>query len=353
MHLFPEHKFSGLTADYYIHKMEKEVEEGLSLDEIEKKRNAILDFFEQRHVGIKHISVISGPSVSLYKLELEKGVRIKNVKNQLGTFAEESGFNGVRAVMLEDTIGIEIANDKQTKVPLKAILESKAFKNSTVRIPLAIGYSTTQELRVIDLAEASHLLIVGASEQGQRQFIQAIALSIMQSFSKNIQLAYINTRDEAVHLSEGKKEWERLTDVMYERLANPSEDYPRIVVIAYDLADLIYPVGRKEDKQAAKDIYTSIVRLLQKGHLAGIHLVLATQRPSKDVVTGLIKANIPTRLAFRVCTRADSLTVLDMPGAEALIGDGDMILSIGERTERVQAPSISPDEADSFEKLLG
>lgn len=248
------------------------------------------------------------------------------------------------------------SNQRESDCPdfsLEAIFESDSFKESDAKIPIAVGYSSLNEPFVIDLAKTPHLLIAGTSEQGQTQVIQALALSIMKRIhTRKIKLCYIDTKAAGSNYNQGKQIFGWLSAEMEERLENQTKEYPDIVVIAKDICDLTYPIGNKEAIQTARDNYSSIIRLLQKGHLVGIHMVLVTLRPSKDVITGLIKSNIPSRIAFRVCTKTDSLTVLDMPGAEDLIGNGDMILSFGGKTEKIQAPTANRVEIEEFEKVV-
>ena len=316
------------------------------------------------------------------------------------TFPSPELLEGHENVRHPDSVGIEVANDRQSTVPLKAILSDKTFLDSKAELPVAMGIDLFNKVKVFDLADAPHLLIAGASNQGKTVGINAIITSLlyakhpselkfvlidpkMVEFTRYSKLLkhYLAVMPDA---SDGQEEMDNAIvkqpkqaeeilqslciemDERY-RLLNSAEtgnikEYnakyktgllrpedghhflPYIVVVIDEYADLTIPWGMGIKSKMASNIMASIIRLAQKGRAAGIHVIIATQRPSDDVITGLIKANFPTRIAFRVSTRTDSITILDSPGAEHLIGKGDMLYSVGKKMERMQCAYITLDE---------
>lgn len=292
------------------------------------------------------------------------------------TFPSTELLEGHENVRLPDSVGMEVANDRQSTVPLKAILSDEVFLDSKAELPVAMGVDIFNKVKVFDLADAPHLLIAGASNQGKTVGINAIITSLlyakhpselkfvlidpkMVEFTRYSKLLkhYMAVMPDA---SDGQEETDNAIvkqpkqaeeilqslciemDERY-RLLNSAEtgnikEYnakyktgllrpedghhflPYIVVVIDEYADLTIPWGMGMKSKMASNIMASIIRLAQKGRAAGIHVIIATQRPSDDVITGLIKANFPTRIAFRVSTRTDSITILDSPGAEHLIG---------------------------------
>lgn len=307
---------------------------------------------------------------------------------------------GVRVVTLTDSVGIEVANDCPSVVPMRALLNDDAFRNSKADLPVAIGYTITQKVKVFDLADAPHLLVAGATKQDNSVGLNAIVTSLLyakhpselklvfidpemvefSSYSSLLHhyLAVLPSNDEKEQLENAivKKadKAEKILrslciemDQRYELLSKarvpniklynekyqnrhllPTDEYhflPYIVTVIDEYADLTMSVGGSGvSKNTSRSITTSIIRLAQKGRAAGIHVILATQRLSADVITGLIKTNFPTRIAFRVVSRIDSSVILDSAGAEKLIGKGDMLYYAGVKMERVQCAYISPDE---------
>jgi len=309
-------------------------------------------------------------------------------------------LEGHENVRLPDSVGIEVANDHQSVVPLKAMLSDEAFLDSKAELPVAMGVDIFNKVKVFDLADAPHLLIAGASNQGKTVGINAIITSLlyakhpselkfvlidpkMVEFTRYSKLLkhYLAVMPDA---SDGQEEMDNAIvkqpkqaeeilqslciemDERY-RLLNSAEtgnikEYnakyktgllrpedghhflPYIVVVIDEYADLTIPWGMGIKSKMASNIMALIIRLAQKGRTAGIHVIIATQRPSDDVITGLIKANFPTRIAFRVSTRVDSFTILDSPGAEHLIGNGDMLYCAGAEKERIQCAHVTPEE---------
>lgn len=303
-------------------------------------------------------------------------------------------------VRLSDSVCIEVANDRQSTVPLKAILSDEVFLDSKAELPVAMGVDISKKVKVFDLADAPHLLIAGATKQGKTTGINAIITSLLYAkhpselkfvfidpkmveftrYSKLIRhyLAVLpDAADERAEMdnaivTQPKRAEEILQSLCIEmderyRLLNSAEtgnikEYnakyktgllrpedghhflPYIVVVIDEYADLTIPWGMGIKSKMASNIMASIIRLAQKGRSAGIHVIITTQRPSVDVITGLIKANFPTRIAFKVFTRVDSFTILDSPGAEHLIGNGDMLYCAGAEMRRMQCAYITLDE---------
>ena len=316
---------------------------------------------------------------------------------------------GVRVVRLSDSVGIEVANDRASIVPLKSMLNDEAFRHSKAELPVAIGYTITQKVKVFDLADAPHLLVAGATKQGKSVGLNVIVTSLLyakhpselkfvfidpkmveftvysrllkhylavlpdagdekeqveKSIVKNPEQAEQILRSlciemDARYLLFSKavvNDVKLYNDKYRDRRLLPTEGHrymPYIVVIIDEYADLIMTGGMGGNmKNLSKSITTSIIRLAQKGRAAGIHVIIATQRPSVDVITGLIKTNFPTRIAFRVSTRVDSSTIIDSPGAERLIGKGDMLYYSGIDSERVQCALIGLKEISAVTRFI-
>lgn len=317
------------------------------------------------------------------------------------TFPSLELLEGHENVRLPDSVGMEVANDRQSTVPLKAMLSDETFLDSKAELPVAMGVDISNKVKVFDLADAPHLLIAGASNQGKTTGINAIITSLLYAkhpselkfvlidpkmveltrYSKLIRhyLAVLpDTADEKAEPGNAIVKQPKLAEdilsalcvEMDERnqlisqaevrnikeynskyrdgLLRPEDGHhflPYIVVVIDEYADLTIPWGiSMKSKGIAKNIMSAIIRLAQKGRATGIHIIIATQRPSDDAITGLIKANFPTRIAFRVSTRTDSITILDSPGAEHLNGKGDMLYSVGKEMERMQCAYITLDE---------
>lgn len=297
-------------------------------EEITRNESCIRDVLRYNRIEIRDIKVLVGPAVSLYKVYLAPGVKVSAVRELGDDFALAMGVISVRVVTLIDSIGIEVPNRVRNDVPLKAMLESKAFVESDARLPVVIGYSFDQSVKVIDLVDAPHMLVAGATKQGKTMFMQGLRASL-EAKDKPVQQVWIDSKAKDANMKDISARLEGLCEEMERRL-QAEVKLPYIVVFIDEYAD--FSVSRK--------IKTSVIRLAQRGRNAGIHLVLATQRPTVDVISGLIKANFPTRIAFRVASRIDSATILDQPGAEKLIGNGDLLYACGVELERLQAGYI-------------
>lgn len=382
----------------------------VSDEELNRNNNKIRSTLKNYRIDIVDVKAIVGPTVTLYKVYPAPGVKIANIRSLQDDIAMSLNARGVRIVTLPDSVGIEVANDKPSVVPLKALLNDDAFRESKAELPVAIGCTITKKVRVFDLADAPHLLVAGATKQGKSVGLNVLVASLLYSkHPAEMKMVFIDPkmvefsaygrllkhylavlptagdedeeRDNAI--VKKPKEAEKILrslciemDQRYELLSkayvnniklynekyrnhklNPEHGHkflPYLVVIIDEYADLAMSGGNgSEAKNMQKSIMGSIVRLAQKGRAAGIHVVIATQRPSVDVITGLIKANFPARIAFRVSTRVDSNTILDATGAEKLIGRGDMLYYAGVETERIQCGYISNDEINTITEFIG
>ncbi|MBR1927156.1 MAG: DNA translocase FtsK [Bacteroidales bacterium] len=381
----------------------------VSEEELARNNNKIRATLENYRIQINDVKAIVGPTVTLYKVYPAPGVKIAEIKKLQEDIGMYLHARGVRVVTLTDSVGIEVANDKPSIVPMRAVLNDDTFRNSKAELPIAIGYTIHQKVKVFDLADAPHLLVAGATKQGKSVGLNAMVASLLYSkhpselkfvfidpkmveFSHygrllHHYLAVLPTNDEREEqenaivkkadkaekilkslVAEMEQRYELLSKAFVPNIKLYNDKYkarhllptdghrflPYIVTIVDEYADLTMSVGGGGDSKAmARSISTSIIRLAQKGRAAGIHIVLATQRPSVDVITGLIKANFPTRIAFRVISRIDSSTILDSPGAEKLIGRGDMLYYAGVEMERVQCALIDSEEISKLTEFIG
>ena len=382
----------------------------VSQEELKRNNYKIRATLKTYKIDVDNVKAVVGPTVTLYKVYPAPGVKIAAIRNLQDDIAMALHAKGVRMETLADSVGIEVANDQPSIVPLKAVLNDDEFRNSEAELPVAIGYTITQKVKVFDLADAPHLLVAGATKQGKSVGLNVLISSLIYSkhpselkfvfidpkmveFSSYARLLKhylavlpdaISEEDEmsnaicknAKHADQILRslciEMDARYELMGKALVNkvtlynekyknrhllPTDGHrymPYIVVVVDEYADLTMSVGGTGDAKAqARNISTSIIRLAQKGRAAGIHVVLATQRPSVDVVTGLIKSNFPTRIAFRVFSSVDSKTILDAPGADKLIGKGDMIYSAGVDMERVQCAFVSNDEINAITEFVG
>lgn len=382
----------------------------VSSEELERNNNKIRATLANYKIQVSEVKAVVGPTVTLYKVKPAPGVKIAAIKNLQEDIAMQLNARGVRVVPLSDSVGIEVANDQSSIVPLKALLNDASFRESKAELPIAIGYTITQKVKVFDLADAPHLLVAGATKQGKSVGLNVIVASLLYSrhpselkfvfidpkmveFSLYAKLLkhYLAVLPGAVSEEDEKnraivknpklageilkslcvemdKRYELLSlagvnniklynEKYKDRHLLPTEGHrflPYLVVVIDEYADLTMSVGAgPESKALARGITTSVIRLAQKGRAAGLHVILATQRPTVDVVTGLIKTNFPMRIAFRVTSGVDSSTILGAPGAEKLIGNGDMLISSGVEMERVQCGYISNDEIRAITQFIG
>ena len=381
----------------------------VSDEELVRNNNRIRNALENYKIQINDVKAIVGPTVTLYKVYPAPGVKIAEFKRIQEDLGMHLHARGVRVVTLTDSVGIEVANDHPSIGPMRAVLNDETFRSSKAELPVAIGYTIQQKVKVFDLADAPHLLVAGATKQGKSVGLNVIVTSLLYAkHPSELKLVFIDPkmvefsayahllkhylavlpcndereeRDNAIVKKADKADkilrslciemdqrYELLSKASVPNIKTYNEKYrnrkllpteghrflPYIVTIIDEYADLTMSVGGSGDaKVVARSITTSIIRLAQKGRAAGLHVVLATQRPSVDVITGLIKTNFPTRIAFRVVSRTDSSTILDSPGAEKLIGKGDMLYYAGVEMERVQCAYIDSEEINRLNEYIG
>lgn len=369
-------------------------ESKVSDDEIVGKVEYIRNVLENGKVRIKDIKPMPGPAVTLYKVYLENSAKISKVRSLMEDAVCSLYLKGVRIVTLNGCIGIEIANDHRAVVPMRSVLSDDAFRNSEAELPVAIGRTFGNAVKVFDLAKAPNLLIAGATKQGKTQAIHSIVASLLYSRRPSeLKFVFIDPKDcefsaykrlfkhyLAILPTAGSEEEQAnnaiikkakdAADVLNSLCVEMDDRYgllslagvkkieghrylPYIVVVIDEFADLTMPSSLGfESKALSSGISKAIIRLAQLGRAAGIHLVIATQHPSVSVITRDIKANFPMRIAFRTASRADSQTILDSPGAECLIGSGDMLFYDGVEMDRIQCALVGTKEIDRITKFI-
>ena len=382
----------------------------VSQQELDINNNRIRATLQNYRIEVDRVTAVVGPTVTLYKVVPSAGVRVSAIENLHREIAMALGASGVRVVTLPDCVGIEVPNNTPSIVPLKSMLNDDSFRNSKAELPIAIGYTITQEVKTFDLTDAPHLLIAGATKQGKSVGLNVIISSLLYAkHPTELKFVFIDPKmveftaynallkhylavlpmaaseederenaiikqpkqaeavlnslciemDERYKLlaSAGVNDIKLYNDKYKDRRLLPTEGHkflPYLVVVIDEYADLTMTGGANSDaRKCAKNISDSIVRLAQKGRAAGLHVIIATQRPSVNVITCLIKTNFPTRIAFRVVSGVDSRTILDSYGAENLIGRGDMLYYAGVEMERVQCALVSMAEINKITKFIG
>lgn len=382
----------------------------VSKEELEINNNRIRATLMNYKIEIMQVSAVVGPTVTLYKVVPAPGVKVSAIENLHREIGMALQSKGVRVVVLPDCVGIEVANREPSIVPLKKTLNDDSFRNTKYELPIAIGYTITRKVKTFDLASAPHLLVAGATQQGKSVGLNVIISSLLYAkHPSELKFVFIDPKmveftaynallkhylavmpmaaseeDEREHaIVKDARQAELVLnslcvemDERYKLLALagvnnlklynekykdrhllPTEGHkylPYLVVVIDEYADLTMAGGAGPDaRKSAKNIEAAIVRLAQKGRAAGIHVIIATQRPSVNVITGLIKTNFPTRIAFRVVSRVDSGTILDTNGAENLIGKGDMLYYAGVEMERVQCALVSMGEINRITSFIG
>ena len=366
-------------------------------EELESNKNRIVDTLKNYNIGIKQIKATIGPTVTLYEIVPDAGVRISKIKNLEDDIALSLSALGIRIIAPipgKGTIGIEVPNKKKSIVSMKSLLSSKKFIESDMELPITLGKTISNETFVVDLTKMPHLLMAGATGQGKSVGINAILtsmiykkhpaevkfvlvdpkkieLSIFNKIERHY-LAKLSESDDAIIIDNDKvintlnslcvemdKRYELLKDAMtrnikeyndkfISRKLNPENGHtflPYIVLVIDEFADLIMTAG--------KEVETPLARLAQLSRAVGIHLIIATQRPSVNVITGLIKANFPARIAFRVTSKIDSRTILDTGGAEQLIGRGDLLYSQSNELTRIQCGFIDTSDVEKLSDYIG
>ncbi|GAC1428416.1 MAG: hypothetical protein NVSMB7_05280 [Chitinophagaceae bacterium] len=365
--------------------------------ELETNKNQIINTLKNYDIAIQKISATVGPTVTLYEIVPAAGVRISRIKNLEDDIALSLAALGIRIIAPipgKGTIGIEVPNVKKTVVSMKTLLSSDKFQNSTYSLPIAIGKKIDNENFIVDLATMPHLLMAGATGQGKSVGLNAILVSLLyKKHPSHLKLVLIDPKkvelsiyrtiekhflaklpgEEEAIITDTKKvihtlnalciEMDNRYDLLKEagarnikeyndkfirRRLNPEKGHqylPFIVLVIDEFADLIMTAG--------KEVEMPIARLAQLARAIGIHLIIATQRPSVNIITGTIKANFPARIAFKVSSKIDSRTILDTGGAEQLIGKGDMLISYNGELTRLQCAFVDTPEVEEITGFIG
>ena len=366
-------------------------------EELEENKEKIIDTLGNYKIGISQIKATIGPTVTLYEIVPEAGIRISKIKNLEDDIALSLSALGIRIIAPipgKGTIGIEVPNKNSTIVSMKSVISSKNYQDAEMELPLALGKTISNETYIVDLAKMPHLLMAGATGQGKSVGLNAVLTSLIYKKHpsevkfvlvdpKKVELTLFNKierhylaklpdTEEAI-ITDNKAVIKTLNslciemDNRYEMLKNALcrniKEYnvkfklrklnpesgnvflPYIVLIIDEFADLIMTAG--------KEVETPIARLAQLARAVGIHLIIATQRPSVNVITGIIKANFPARIAFRVTSKIDSRTILDSGGADQLIGRGDMLYTQGNELIRIQCAFVDTPEIQKITEFIG
>jgi S-DNA-T family DNA segregation ATPase FtsK/SpoIIIE len=366
-------------------------------EELESNKNRIVATLKNYNIEISQIKAAIGPTVTLYEIIPAPGVRISKIKNLEDDIALSLSAFGIRIIAPipgKGTIGIEVPNQKPDVVSMRTVIASKVFQDSSMELPIVLGKTISNEIFVTDLAKMPHLLMAGATGQGKSVGLNAILVSLLYKkhpsqlklvlvdpkkveltlYNKLVRhfLAKLPDGEEAI-ITDTKKVVNTVNslciemDTRYEllkiaqcrnikeyntkfvaRKLNPENGHkylPYIVLVIDEFADLIMTAG--------KEIETPIARLAQLARAIGIHLIVATQRPSVNIITGTIKANFPARIAFKVTSKIDSRTILDAGGADQLIGRGDMLLSTGNELLRIQCAFVDTPEVEDICDFIG
>lgn len=369
----------------------------INQEELEENKNKIVETLNNYKIGIASIKATIGPTVTLYEIVPDAGVRISKIKNLEDDIALSLSALGIRIIAPipgKGTIGIEVPNKNSTIVSMRSAIASQKFQKSEMQLPIALGKTISNETLVVDLAKMPHLLMAGATGQGKSVGLNAVLTSLLYKKHpaevkfilvdpKKVELnlfnkierhylaklpdsedAIITDNTKVIHTLnslciEMDNRYELLKNALCRNISeyntkfkarklNPNDGHqflPYIVLVVDEFADLIMTAG--------KEVETPIARLAQLARAIGIHLIIATQRPSVNVITGIIKANFPARIAFRVTSKIDSRTILDGSGADQLIGRGDMLYTQGNDLIRVQCAFVDTPEVEKIVDFIG
>ena len=399
-HGFFDPKLELSKYRFPIHDLLKDYgESSITIDqeELELNKNKIVDTLKNYNIGISKIKATVGPTVTLYEIVPEAGIRISKIKNLEDDIALSLAALGIRIIAPipgKGTIGIEVPNQKPSIVSMRSVITSNKFQTAEMELPVALGKNISNETFVVDLTKMPHLLMAGATGQGKSVGLNAVLTSLLYKKHpaeikfvlvdpKKVELniyskierhylaklpdtedAIITDNTKVIHTLnslciEMDNRYELLKNGMCrnlkeynqkyrERKLNPEDGHsflPYIVLVVDEFADLIMTAG--------KEVETPIARLAQLARAVGIHLIIATQRPSVNVITGIIKANFPARIAFRVTSKIDSRTILDSGGADQLIGRGDMLYTQGNDLTRIQCAFVDTPEVQKISNYIG
>nr|WP_291129874.1 DNA translocase FtsK [Flavobacterium sp. UBA7682] len=369
----------------------------INQEELEENKNRIVETLRNYKIDIAQIKATVGPSVTLYEIVPEAGIRISKIKSLEDDIALSLSALGIRIIAPipgKGTIGIEVPNKNPTMVPMKSVISSAKFQEAEMELPIALGKTISNETFVVDLAKMPHLLMAGATGQGKSVGLNAVLTSLLYKKHpaevkfvlvdpKKVELTLFNKierhylaklpdTEDAIITDNNKvintlnslclemdNRYSLLKDAMVRNIKEYNEKFkgrklnpenghrflPYIVLVVDEFADLIMTAG--------KEVETPIARLAQLARAIGIHLIIATQRPSVNVITGMIKANFPARIAFRVTSKIDSRTILDSGGADQLIGRGDLLFSNGNDLVRVQCAFVDTPEVEKIVDYIG
>ena len=369
----------------------------INQEELEANKNKIVETLNNYKIGISNIKATIGPTVTLYEIVPDAGIRISKIKSLEDDIALSLSALGIRIIAPipgKGTIGIEVPNQNPTVVSMRSVITSTKFQNAEMELPIALGKTISNETFVVDLVKMPHLLMAGATGQGKSVGLNAVLTSLIfkkhpaevkfvlvdpKKVELNIYskierhyLAKLPDTEEAIITDNTKvintlnslciemdNRYELLKNAMCrnikeynlkfkQRKLNPKDGHnflPYIILVVDEFADLIMTAG--------KEVETPIARLAQLARAIGIHLIIATQRPSVNVITGIIKANFPARIAFRVASKIDSRTILDSGGADQLIGRGDMLYTQGNELTRIQCAFVDTPEVESISSFVG
>ena len=389
-------KYQFPTIDLLKEYDQKNQTSQVTMDELKANKEKIVETLLNYGIGIQKIEATIGPTVTLYEIVPKAGVRVSKITSLEDDLSLSLAAMGVRIIGQmpgKDTIGIEVANKNREMVPVRAVIGSEKFQKSTFDLPITLGKTISNEIFVADLAKMPHLLMAGATGQGKSVGLNMLLTSLIYKKHpatlkfvlvdpKKVELSLFNKLErhflaclpdsaEAI-ITDTKKVVNTLNslckemDLRYDKLKdagcrnikeynqkfinrrlNPNEhDFmPYIVLVIDELADLMLTAG--------KEVEHPIARLAQLARAIGIHLVVATQRPSVNVITGTIKANFPARLSFKVMSKIDSRTILDAGGADQLVGMGDMLLSMGSEVIRLQCAFVDTPEVEDICDFIG
>lgn len=382
----------------------------VSQAEIQKNIDIIRETLADHHVQVADIKAISGPTVTLYKVYPAKGVKVAAIRNLHEDIAVALESGTIRAHTLTDSVGLEVPNITRSLVPVRSLVSSPEFKESKAELPIAIGSTIDGKTKVFDLAKAPHLLVAGSTNQGKSVGLNVIAASLLYAKRPSeLKMVFIDPKGTeftpykelyrhylAVSTTAASEEDEiensipvkpkdadlvlrALCEEMKERYEllrqagscpniktynqkfldkklRPDKGHrflPYIVAVIDEYAQLtLVTSGKPEARNVSRSITASIISLAQMGRAAGIHMIIATQTPRKDVISGMIKANFPTMISFKVANSTESQVVLDNTGAEKLIGNGDMLFSQNANIERIQCGYIGPEEIKSLTESI-
>ncbi|MFN9798523.1 MAG: DNA translocase FtsK, partial [Bacteroidota bacterium] len=369
----------------------------ITKEELEENKNRIVETLNHYKIEISKIKASIGPTVTLYEIVPAPGVRISRIKSLEDDIALSLAALGIRIIAPipgRGTIGIEVPNSRPDVVSMRSLIASEKFQHADMELPVVLGKTISNEIFVADLSKMPHLLMAGATGQGKSVGLNAILVSLLYKKHpsqikfvlvdpKKVELTLFNKIERHYLAKLPDEEKSIITDTtkvvktlnslcvemderyglleeaqcrtikeynakFIKRRLNPEKGHrflPYIVLVVDEFADLIMTAGR--------EVETPIARLAQLARAIGIHLIIATQRPSVNIITGLIKANFPARIAFRVTSKIDSRTILDSGGADQLIGRGDLLYSTGNDLIRIQCGFVDTPEVEEITEFIG